>query len=207
MSKENLVIIFVRNPKLGKVKTRLAKAIGDTKALAIYEMLLQQTKVCTQDLACHKVVFYSDEIHEDDLWENTSYEKQLQFGFDLGTKMKNAFEWAFENRYKKVVLIGSDMYDLKPHHIEEAFEKLATHDVVLGPAQDGGYYLLGLTQIVPKIFQNKSWGTSTVREETLQDLEKVTVHLLEELNDVDVVEDIQHHPAFSTFLIPNTQQL
>ncbi len=196
----NLLIIFVRNPELGKVKTRLAKSIGDKKALEVYQFLLRRTKDVTQNLDCTKVVFYSNKIEQDDLWKRTFYEKEVQFGFDLGTKMKNAFEKGFENNYKKIAVIGSDLYDLEPSHINKAFEKLETNDVVIGPASDGGYYLLGLKKIHPDIFKNKKWGTTTVRKDTLKDLEKVNVHLLEELNDVDVIDDIKNHPAFAHFL-------
>ena len=114
--------------------------------------------------------------------------------------MKNSFYDAFENNYRKVVLIGSDIYDLESYHINEAFKKLDTNDVVMGPALDGGYYLIGLKKMHPKIFDNKRWGSSTVRKDTLKNLEKVDVHLLPVLNDVDVIEDIEHHPAFTKFL-------
>lgn len=199
MSK-NLLIIFTRNPELGKVKTRLAKSVGDKTALEIYEFLLDRTKEVTQHLNCTKTVFYSTEIGENDLWDQNLYEKEVQSGFDLGAKMENAFQTGFENNYTKVLVIGSDLYDLEPHHINEAFEKLDTNDVVIGPALDGGYYLLGLKKIYPEIFKNKSWGTSSVRKDTLKNLEKVDVHLLPILNDVDVIEDIEHHPAFTKFL-------
>ena len=115
--------------------------------------------------------------------------------------MQQAFVNSFADGYEKVVIIGSDLPDLEERHILEAFEQLNTNDVVLGPAKDGGYYLLGMKKLHPQIFQDKKWGTTSVREETLKNLEKVTVHLLEELNDVDVLEDIENHPSFEQFLI------
>ena len=127
------------------------------------------------------------------------YKKEVQFVYDLGVKMEYAFQTAFENNYEKVLLIGSDLYDLEPSHINEAFEKLKNKDVVIGPTLDGGYYLVGLKKNYPEIFKNKRWGTSSVRKDTLKNLEKVDVHLLPILNDVDVVEDIEHHPAFTKF--------
>lgn len=198
MSK-SLLIIFTRNPELGKVKTRLAKSVGDEKALEIYKFLLQRTKEITLQIDCDKTVFYSQEIAQNDIWSD-EFSKELQTGDDLGEKMQNAFKSAFAKGYEKAVVIGSDLYDLEPHHISEAFEKLNSSNAVIGPAQDGGYYLLGLKEVYPSIFQNKEWGTSTVRKDTLNDLEKVSVHLLEELNDVDVIDDIQHHSAFTHFL-------
>jgi hypothetical protein len=185
---------------LGKVKTRLAKAVGKKTALNIYLFLLQKTKEVTQNIHCDKVIFYSQEILENDLWNTTTYKKDLQVGNHLGTKMNHAFETCFEDKYDKVVLIGSDLYDLEASHIEEAFEKLEKNEVVIGPATDGGYYLIGLKKTYPEIFQNKNWGTSSVRKDTLKNLEKVDVHLLPMLNDVDVIEDIEHHPAFTKFL-------
>ncbi len=200
MTHKSILIIFTRNPILGKVKTRLAKTVGNQTALDIYLFLLQKTKEVTQNVHCDKVIFYSEEILENDLWDTTTHKKNLQVGKDLGAKMNHAFETCFEDKYDKVVLIGSDLYDLEVSHIEEAFEKLEKKEVVIGPATDGGYYLIGLKKTYPEIFQNKNWGTSSVRKETLKNLEKVNVHLLPILNDVDVFEDIEHHAAFSKFL-------
>jgi rSAM/selenodomain-associated transferase 1 len=200
MNHKNLLIIFTRNPILGKVKTRLAKTVGDKTALDIYTFLLKKTKEITLDSPCDKVVYYSEKIIKNDIWNCNSFRKEVQFGEDLGAKMKNSFYDAFENNYRKVVLIGSDIYDLESYHINEAFKKLDTNDVVMGPALDGGYYLIGLKKMHPKIFDNKRWGSSTVRKDTLKNLEKVDVHLLPVLNDVDVIEDIEHHPAFTKFL-------
>ena len=98
------------------------------------------------------------------------------------------------------MIIGSDLYDLTPKIIESAFLKLNSNDVVIGPAEDGGYYLLGMNVLQPHIFQNKEWGTSSVRKETLANLKDKKVHLLTMLNDVDVFEDIENHPAFQQFL-------
>jgi len=199
MNSKKLLIIFTRNPELGKVKTRLSKSLGDIVALDIYQFLLDKTKEATQNISADKVVYYSEKIAENDLWNSSLYKKEVQFGDDLGAKMEYAFQTAFENNYEKVLLIGSDLYDLEPSHINEAFEKLKNKDVVIGPALDGGYYLVGLKKNYPEIFKNKRWGTSSVRKDTLKNLEKVDVHLLPILNDVDVVEDIEHHPAFTKF--------
>ncbi|MDG2194394.1 MAG: TIGR04282 family arsenosugar biosynthesis glycosyltransferase [Polaribacter sp.] len=196
-----LLFVFVRNPELGKVKTRLATAVGDKTALTIYKFLLEHTKKTTQHLPCDKAVYYSVNIRERDIWHKNTYQKHLQKGADLGSRMQQAFINSFADGYEKVVIIGSDLPDLEEQHILEAFQQLNTNDVVLGPAKDGGYYLLGMKKLHPNIFQNKKWGTASVRKETLKDLKKVTVHLLEELNDVDVRKDIENHPSFEQFLI------
>lgn len=202
MSSKNSLIIFTRNPILGKVKTRLAKSVGNEIALEIYQFLLNKTKEVTLNIPADKVVFYSEEITNKDIWDATIYKKELQEGTDLGAKMSNAFKTCFKDGYEKVVLIGSDLFDLEEFHIREAFEKLEKNDAVIGPALDGGYYLLGLKKMHPTIFMNKNWGTATVRKNTMKNLEKVNVHLLPILNDVDVIEDIKHHPAFTKFLSP-----
>ena len=200
MKDKNLLLIFARNAVLGKVKTRLAKSVGDETALKIYEFLLQKTHQVTREVSCVKAVHYSEKIMVDDLWDVGSYQKHLQQGDDLGQRMYHAFKNSFENGFKKVVVIGTDLFDLTPELIEESFLSLDSNDVALGPAKDGGYYLLGMKTLHTPLFNNKAWGTSGVREDTLKDLINKKVHLLEELNDIDVIEDIKHHPAFKYFL-------
>lgn len=198
--RKELLFVFVRNPELGKVKTRLAATIGEQKALEIYTFLLNHIKNTTQNLPYDKAVFYSEEIQCHDIWDPENYQKYVQKGTDLGLKMQQAFTTIFNKGYKKAVIVGSDLPDLQEKHIVEAFQQLDNNDVVLGPAKDGGYYLLGMKKMHSKIFQNKNWGTDSVRAETVKDLEKVSVHLLAELRDVDVIEDIENHPDFKQFL-------
>jgi uncharacterized protein len=199
--KQNLLLIFIRNPELGKVKTRLAAAIGDKNALEIYQFLLLHTRNTVQDLSFDKRVMYSDEIIDNDIWSNEIFDKQVQFGQDLGTRMKNAFADGFDQDYDKIVIIGSDLYDLETANILEAFDKLDTNDVVIGPAKDGGYYLLGLKNIPNGIFINKNWGTNSVLKDTLADINHLEIHLLEEKNDIDTVNDIKGVEAFKKYLL------
>lgn len=198
---ENLLLIFTRNPELGKVKTRLAKTIGNEKALEIYKFLLNKTKEISINTNSDKAVFYSVKIRENDIWGKNYYQKYQQEGKDLGERMLNAFKTSFLKGYKKVIIIGSDLYDLTSNQINEAFEKLNSHDFVIGPAKDGGYYLLGMKSLEPKIFKNKNWGSSSVRKETIDDLKEKSIFSLTELNDIDIYEDIEEHPAFEKFLI------
>ena len=190
----NLIIVFVRTPELGKVKTRLAKAIGDQAALTIYKLLLKHTSTVLHELSFDKVVYYSEKIENNDFWKASLFEKKLQKGADLGERMQQAFETAFDRGYKKVLIIGSDLFDLKPTHITTAFEALETYDITIGPSLDGGYYLLGMKELHPAVFKNKKWGTDSVLENTLQDLKQQNVKLLEALNDIDTFEDLQQHP-------------
>ena len=193
MSK-NQIIIFVRTPELGKVKTRLAKTIGDASALTIYKTLLEHTASVLRDLSFDKVVYYSEKVEENDFWEASIFQKKRQKGADLGARMQHAFETAFQDDYEKVLIIGSDLFDLKPTHITTAFKVLETHDFAIGPSLDGGYYLLGMKQLHPALFKNKKWGADSVLENTLQDLQQQNVKLLEALNDIDTFEDLQQQP-------------
>lgn len=132
--------------------------------------------------------------------DTNNFQKHQQVGEDLGIRMLHAFKNGFKAGYEKVMIIGSDLYDLTAETIENAFIALEDNEVVIGPAEDGGYYLLGMNSLEEKVFKNKKWGTETVRKNTLEELKDKKVFLLEELNDVDVFEDIEHHPAFQTFL-------
>ena len=196
------LIIFTRNPELGKVKTRLAKSVGDESALEIYKFLLKHTVAITNNLNVDKYVFYSENIHRDDIWDPEIFRKKLQTGTDLGEKMQNAFSELFEMGYEKVLIVGSDIFELGQSDIENAFEVLQTTETVIGPATDGGYYLLGMKELNATIFQNKNWGTATVLEETLADLRQKKYVLLEERNDVDYYQDIKEIDAFQQFLPP-----
>ena len=190
----NLIIVFVRTPELGKVKTRLAKTIGDQAALTIYKLLLKHTATVLHELSFDKVVYYSEKIDNNDFWEASLFEKKLQKGADLGERMHHAFDTAFNKGYKKVLIIGSDLFDLTSSLITSAFEALETYDISIGPSLDGGYYLLGMKKLQPEVFKNKKWGTDSVLENTLQDLKKQKIKLLKALNDIDTLEDLQQQP-------------
>ncbi|MDC6365551.1 MULTISPECIES: TIGR04282 family arsenosugar biosynthesis glycosyltransferase [Flavobacteriaceae] len=198
--KNNLLLIFTRNPELGKCKTRLAAKVGDRAALDIYKFLLDRTVSFTCDLEMEKWVYYSETIWENDIWSKEHYQKKLQKGTDLGQRMLKAFQEGFDNGFEKIIIIGSDMYDLSQREMEDAFLQLDNHDFVIGPAMDGGYYLLGMKSIKKELFQNKSWGTNTVLSDTLKNLKNEKTSLLQEKNDVDHYEDIKDIEAFQPFL-------
>lgn len=199
-NKDRLLLIFTRNPKLGKCKTRLAAVIGDQAALDIYMILLRHTAAITKDLDCSKEVYYSEEISENDLWDKDNYAKQLQEGNDLGERMYNAFKSGFQKGYKKIIIIGSDIYDLNSETIEAGFNSLENSDFVIGPAADGGYYLIGMKTLNHEIFLNKNWGTETVLEDTLSNLTHKEVQLLQIKNDIDVYEDLKEFDVFQSFV-------
>ena len=202
MEKENkhLLIIFTRNIVKGKCKTRLASVVGDDVAMEIYRFLVNHTVEISKDLPVQKWVFYSDKIEENDLFNRNAFEKYAQEGEDLGKRMHNAFNVGFAQGYENIIIIGSDMYEISQKDLELAFEKLEQHDYVIGPAKDGGYYLLGMKSANSAIFDNKNWGTSSVLTDTLKDIDSGDLKLLSERNDVDVIEDIKEMPDFQRFL-------
>ena len=197
---KNLLLIFTRNPVLGKCKTRLAAKVGNQVALDIYNFLLRHTSTITKDLNVHKQVYYSDEIWKDDCWDNRIFDKRLQQGADLGARMSNAFKNGFEDGFEKIIIIGSDMFDMDQMDLEDAFIALSQNDYVIGPALDGGYYLFGMKSYKEKIFQNKEWGKEHVFEATMNDLKNEKVRLLEPKNDIDRFEDLKNNKAFQPYL-------
>jgi len=188
--KSELLMIFVRNPIIGTVKTRLASKIGNKLALKVYNELTRHTASICEKIKTKKKVYYSKEIIFNDSWSGLVFQKQLQCEGDLGQRMKTAFDEAFDEGYKKVIIIGSDVYSLSELIIQQAFHELNYHDVVIGPALDGGYYLLGLKMNYPQIFNNKNWGTKSVLKETLNDLKSKSIFFLNPQNDIDDYDDL-----------------
>jgi len=191
----NHLIIFIKNPQIGKVKTRIAQTLGNSVALDIYLRLLEMVheQVLQTDVERH--LFYSNFIDQSDTWSNTAFVKQVQKGSHLGERMKNAFKTVFEkNRHqkaKKVIIIGSDCPYLSSFLIMEAFEALKKTDFVIGPTFDGGYYLLGMNQFVPSVFEDVNWSTEYVIQKTLDNIveQGCTFLLLPTLHDIDTEAD------------------
>jgi uncharacterized protein len=189
---KNALIIFVRKPELGKVKTRLAADIGDDRALQVYIELLKHTHAVTCNLCCDKYVYYSESTVEDDMWENTIFRKASQKGEGLGERMMAAFSDLFKNGYTKVVIIGSDCPALSTDIIESAFQELNVYNAVIGPSADGGYYLLGLTELLSGLFYNKQWSTASVLQDTITSITSLnkSYFLLPVLADIDTAGDL-----------------
>jgi rSAM/selenodomain-associated transferase 1 len=189
------LVIFVRNPISGQVKTRLAKDIGDERALEIYLQLLQHTLEITRGLSFRKFIYYADEVSDYDLWSVPGYTKRKQNGNDLGERMLNSFKELFDQGFTRIIIIGSDCLQLKSETLEEAVALLESNAAVIGPASDGGYYLLGLTKFYPDLFINKPWSTDQVFEKTIKDLinQGISYALLEEFSDIDDVTDLDEN--------------
>lgn len=189
---DSLLIIFYRNPEKGKVKTRLAATMGDDNALTIYIKLVEHTKLITQNINIDKVIYYSTHINQQDSWNNNTYHKAVQSGDDLGEKMQYAFEKGFASGYESICIIGTDCYELTTEIIETAFKNIKTNNAVIGPALDGGYYLLGANKLYKEFFTNKMWSTESVSRSTIQDFIKLNLKYFElpTLRDVDYEDDL-----------------
>lgn len=190
MSRDALLMVFVKNPVLGRVKTRLAKEVGRQKALAIYQQLFSHTQSITKQVQVPKLVYYSDRLPEPNPWESSDYQVTLQPTGDLGQRMAAAFKENLE-QYNRVVIIGSDNPELTPNNLEVAFEKLKQKDIVIGPAKDGGYYLLGMKAFHASLFQDITWSTDRVFKQTLAQIHKANLsyYTLPEQNDIDTYQD------------------
>jgi uncharacterized protein len=186
----NSLLIFIKNPVLGKVKTRLAATLGAEQALAIYHELLRHTRETSLQIDAVRFLCYSESIDLDDDWSADDFSKKIQHGDDLGARMAHAFETAL-NTSSKVVIIGSDCPLLEPAHLALAFEKLEEYSFVIGPALDGGYYLLGMRNFFPTLFHDMTWSNDSVFTNTLERIERLeqSYFLLPPLPDVDTEAD------------------
>ena len=187
------LIVFAKNLIYGSVKTRLAATVGHQKAFETFSYLLQNAHAIVKPIQISKVVYYSNFIETDDVWEN-GFQKAVQHGDDLGEKMMQAFMENFERGFEKVVLIGTDCPSITEEIIMNAFAVLDTHDVAIGPAYDGGYYLIGITALHSTLFENITWSTSTVLEDSINKCKAsgLLYALLPTLHDVDEERDLIH---------------
>ena len=192
------LIIFTRYPESGKTKTRLIPALGDKEAAEVHRKMTERTiSTATQ---CATTVPLSVEIcyegsNEKSMieWLGSGLHYTAQRGDDLGERMKNAFEVAFHDGADNVVLIGTDCPALTSQILLASFESLHTHDLVLGPAKDGGYYLIGMNRPIPQLFESVEWGTEKVLQQTrtIADRLNLSVGLVDVLDDVDRPEDLR----------------
>ena len=188
---ERALAIFLKNQRLGAVKTRLATAIGNQRALEVYARLVALTLKAAKGVSASLHLYYSDSLESVPI--DLQAEQHIQIGFGLGERMNNAFNELLNN-YNKVVLIWSDLPEISTTIIDEAFEKLDSCDLVIGPAEDGGYYLIALKAPQPSLFSTIEFSNAEVYERTLMcaDNEKLKVAMLKKLRDVDTADDLAH---------------
>ena len=203
---DNALIIFLKYPEPGKVKTRIAKAIGNEKACLIYKQLAEKviTNICQKNTAPYDIyVFFipTDKKHAIKTWLTPVFDKnggvdvyyKSQNGDSLGERMSLAFRKILqEHPYKKGIIIGADCPEIDTSLIEDAFEVLREKDIVIGPAKDGGYYLLGMSGYVHDLFVDINWSTDRVFRQTMEKVYKnnLSCTILTTLRDIDTWEDL-----------------
>lgn len=201
----NVFGVFAKFWEAGKVKTRLAKSVGDELAAEIYFQLLKSTRNLGQQIELdqaesrfEKMLGYAPSNRTNEFSNFApSWNLIPQVESDLGTRMKCFFNSCFESVQNegdcRVVLIGSDTPALPVRNVHHAFELLHHHDVVLGPSFDGGYYLIGCRNETPDIFSNIDWSTPAVLEQTIARLNQIGCRyaMLEKYNDVDELDDLR----------------
>jgi uncharacterized protein len=191
------LIIFQKNRIPGQVKTRLAKTLGDEKALEIYDFMVANTHTCAKQADVSTFVYFSHQAEEQELWNYAQVTVQTQDP-DLGIRMFDAISEKLQEGFEKVVLIGTDFLDFKAEFITDAFSKLITRDYVFGPSEDGGYYLVGCKKIHTEVFYDKVWSTETVLKEALAEINTLglSVDFTEIINDIDTEEDLGNWRSF-----------
>ena len=180
------------------------EALMERKALyeAWEQSGLTKAKFCKQNNIAKRTFFKwikqlqnNNYIDNDDEWDNKIFNKRLQNSSDLGQRMNSAFEEILKS-YDSAIIIGSDCPQIKSTIIEQAFEDLKSHDFILGPTEDGGYYMLGMKKLVPNFFDNMTWSTSSVYSETLSRIKQSNYSFAELpiLSDLDNYEDLKKFP-------------
>jgi len=195
---DDVVILFLKNPEPGKVKTRLAKSVGARRAADIFRMLVEAT-IANVPAALTPAVFFDPPEGEGAVrrWLAEKLPAETLFlpqvAGDLGARMQAAFVEAFRRGAERALIVGTDCVDLRAEHYACALEELARHDAVMGPTHDGGYYLLGLTRLQSCFFSGITWSSHTTLAQSLAQATAagVAVHLLEPLGDIDELEDWQ----------------
>ena len=192
VANEVALIVFLKNAELGKVKTRLAETVGDHQALSIYRYLVNITKKTINPFTGIKYLYFSSYVDCNDPWDNVK--RRSQTGTSLGQRMLNAFSEVFQDN-SSAIIIGTDCPYLQPQQLNEAKEHLQADKVVIGPATDGGYYLLGMPRFIPELMADIPWSTDAVLNTTIQKLDELQLDyvLLEELSDIDYEDDWQSY--------------
>ena len=194
--KESCVIVFVKYPEPGKVKQRLAQDIGDTAAAHLYQsMVMDQLHTLQQTQFPLYLCFTPSQAEENmNQWLGSQYTLIPQQGEDLGKRMHHAFTSLFQQSYTRAILVGSDLPDVPYEYLTQADHALAVHDVVIGPAADGGYYLIGFNKhsYHSSVFDDISWGSDSVLSQTRDSIDKLHLssHQVPVWYDIDTIEDV-----------------
>lgn len=191
---ENCLILFLKYPNPGKVKTRLARSIGDQQAAFLYKNFVEYliSKLASDQYSL--IIYFDPSVNEREIkqWLGESIRCYPQSGDDLGQRMKHAFNSCFYAGAKKVIIAGTDSPQLEKGRILDAFSYLQQHDAVIGPTFDGGYYLIALKRMADGLFSGIEWSSSRVYEQTLERFSKnaLMYKSLNEMLDIDDVDDL-----------------
>ena len=197
MNHNNCLLLFVKSPIKGQVKTRLAAQTDEDLVVELYKCFVEDMISLVENLGVQfKVCFCPANMKSTfSEWLGEKHCYTPQVGDNLGERLRNAFGKAFEESFANVVAIGSDSPDLPVRYLMKSFEALAEHDTVIGPANDGGYYLIGFSKegFIPEAFDNISWSTDSVFEQTISILKRHgrKIYLLPLWHDVDIIADLK----------------
>ncbi len=191
------LIIFTRYPEPGKTKTRLIPALGAEKAAALQRQMTEYTLTQVRELQKERLITAEVRFAGGDRtlmvgWLGSDLIYKPQGEGDLGTRMARSLSLACQDNVDSVVIIGTDCPGLNAQLMAKAFKQLHAQDLVLGPALDGGYYLLGLRYFIPELFIGINWGTAEVLQQTVDIATQLnlSVAYLPQLADVDRPEDL-----------------
>jgi len=208
---DRCLLFFMKSPEAGEVKSRLACVIGDEPAANLYRDFITQmlSTLRRGDFPFYICFYPNNALKGLKEWLGDQHHYIPQKGKDLGERMSNAFRKAFDTGFKRVVLVGSDIPDLPLEVIEEAFISLKEGDATIGPAYDGGYYLIGFKEktFSPQVFEGLAWSTATVFAETMKVLKQFDqrVHTLKLLRDIDTIEDLRHLDIGTSLNLPSNK--
>lgn len=192
------ILVFQKNLIAGRTKTRLAATIGNEKALFVYKQLISITTNVLINLPFDKLIYYSEfiplDIEDKEIETAAKTLVLVQHGNDLGARMLNSFSDQFKIGYSRLIIIGTDCPGLNSELLLNAFNALESHDIVIGPAADGGYYLLGMSKLYPELFEGVEWSTSKVYGQTVDIISKLglSFSLMPVLRDLDNEDDLKY---------------
>ncbi len=195
----SVILLFIKYPEPGKVKTRFAAEAGQDAALVLYRLLVDRVmKIVTRCQYPFRICFSPATAGDAfAFWLGPDHRYQPQQGGDLGERMKTAFQKVFSEGVERALLIGSDVPGLGPEIVEEAFQVLDDCDVVIGPARDGGYYMIGFTasSFKPEVFDKIPWSTNAVYAATCRIMKaaELRIHCLPLLRDIDTLQDLKEY--------------
>ncbi len=192
------VLFFVKYPRLGEVKSRLSLDLDPSITVALYRLFVKDLlKMLNKAPYSIFICFYpSDSLENFKQWLGNKYNFIPQDGKDLGQRMKNCFNYIFNQQFDQVIVIGSDSPDLPKDILDQAFLNLQTNKAVIGPSLDGGYYLLGFTRAgySTNLFKDITWGSDKVFDETKRRFseEKLLFFVLPIWGDIDTIQDLKN---------------